>query len=331
MTVSGTINRAVAGTYTLTYSVTSPTSGLTATTTRNVRIVAPTEKKDPRTSYGLSGQAKQGAVVTHTGIVSSAVGFMDLTVSSIDKNMTISVSLVDTATNKSVLNDTFTAAGTKQYRIDQSKYSLNVSIDKANGNSKYAINLLMPETAATQTFTEAEVPLTFIAPPKVAPIGSNPIVLYLDSKGGTPYKEQGARAVDFNGEDISGKVQVIGAPDTSEVGTYTVTYRVVNDIGLTGEATREVRVIDPDINWEPEVPYIETPDVPLADLPTDNAAVVANCYMVNVRADHSAQAPIVTALTVGTKVSVMDSKYGWCLVSDGSKQGWVYGGYLDLN
>jgi len=160
VTVSGTVNRTVAGTYTLTYSITSPGSGLTATTTRNVRIIAPNERKDPRTKYGLSGQAKAGATVTHTGIVSSATGYMDLNVSSIDKNMTITVQLIDTAANNSVVTDTFSAAGAKQYKIDQSKYKLEVSIDKANGNSKYAIDLLMPETGVIEFFDEDEVPLS---------------------------------------------------------------------------------------------------------------------------------------------------------------------------
>jgi len=85
---------------------------------------------------------------------------MDLNVSSIDKNMTITVQLIDTAANNSVVTDTFSAAGAKQYKIDQSKYKLEVSIDKANGNSKYAIDLLMPETGVIEFFDEDEVPLS---------------------------------------------------------------------------------------------------------------------------------------------------------------------------
>lgn len=255
VTVLGTVNRSVAGTYMLTYSITSPTTGLTATTTRNVRIVSPTQKKDPRTPYGFSGQAKAGAKVTHTGIVSSAVGFMDLNVSSIDKNMTITVQLINTATNKAVVTDTFSATGTKQYKIDQSKYELAVTIDKANGNSKYSIDLLMPETAVIEFFDEEEVPLSGL--PQIAPIGSNPIILHI---GGTPYFEQGARAVDYLGEDISDRVVIEGAPDTSVAGTYTITYKVVGAMGVEVIATREVRIIDP--NTE----EILEQEVPLSDL-----------------------------------------------------------------
>jgi len=257
--VSGTMNRTTPGTYTLTYSVTSPTSGLTSTTTRNVRIVSPTEKRDPRVKYSLSGQAKQGGKVTHTGIVSGAAGFLDLAVSSIDKNMTISVQLVDTATKKAALTDKFSAAGTKQYKIDQGKFELVVTIDQANGNSKYAINLTMPETAVTLIFDQAEVPLVGL--PQIAPVGSNPIILHI---GGTPYREQGARAADYLGNDISSSVVITGAPDTSKAGKYTITYTVTGAVGIPASATREVWVLDPkDKNTIllPEVPLIEAPDL----------------------------------------------------------------------
>ena len=266
VTVSGTINRNVAGTYTLTYRVTSPTTSLSATATRNVRIVAPTEKKDPRTSYGLSGQAKTGAKVTHTGIVSSAIGFIDLKVSSIDKNMTIYVDLVDTVTKKSALTDTFTATGTKQYKIDQGKYELVVTIGPANGNSKYSIDLLMPEAAPTLFFNEAEVPL--FGMPQIAPIGSNPIILHI---GGTPYTEQGARAVDFLGNDISDQVTITGAPNTSAEGTYIITYSVPDPLGGDPiSVTRDVRIIDPLTGiYEDEVPIFENPLDPDENPPDD--------------------------------------------------------------
>ena len=251
--ITGSVNRTVAGTYKLTYSITGK-DGLTATATRDVRILAPTEKKDPRVKYGLSGQAKEGAKVSHTGITSSALGFMDLTVSSIDKNMTISVQLIDTATKKAVLTDTFTAAGKKQYNIDQGKYELAVTVTKANGNSKYAIDLLMPETKGVTIYDSAEVPLAGL--PSIAPIGSNPIILHI---GGTPYTEQGARASDFLGEDISDKVEIEGAPDTSKAGSYTITYKVTGATGKSAVATREVRVLAPNIFG-----VFEDEEVPLA-------------------------------------------------------------------
>ena len=258
VTVSGTINRTTPGTYTLTYRVTSPVSGLSATATRNVRIVSPTEKRDPRTVYGFSGQAKQGGKITHTGIVAAASGFMDLRVSSIDKNMSIGVELVDTVTKKVVVKDTYTAAGTKQYRIDKAKYDLVVTVNQANGNSKYALELTMPEVGPTLIYDIAEVPLFGL--PQVAPRGSNPIILHI---GGTPYTEQGARAVDRYGNDISAAVTVDGAPDTGKAGTYVVTYTVICEItGIPVRATREVRVYDPS-----DESTILPDEIPLGSLP----------------------------------------------------------------
>jgi len=257
VTVTGSINRNAPGTYTLTYGVTSPASGLKSTTTRNVRIIAPTEKKDPRVKYGFSGQAKQGGIVNHTGIVCRELGFIDLQVTSLDNNMTISVRLVDVETKKTMVSDTYTAAGKKQYRIDEGRYDLTVAVTKANGNGKYSIDLLMPETIIT-TFEIEEVPLN-LPEPSVAPIGSNPIILHI---GGTPYHEQGARAIDFNNENISDRVVTIGSPDTSKAGTYTVTYKVVNDLGFEAVATREVRILAPNEFGEfedAEVPFDESP------------------------------------------------------------------------
>jgi len=265
---SGSVNRTVPGTYKLTYSITSPKTGLTATTTRDVRILSPTEKRDPRVKYGLSGQAKQGGKVTHTGITASELGFIDLTVTSIDKNMTITAQLIDTATKKAVLTDTFSALGNKQYKIDKGKFELVVTVDKASGNSKYGIDLLMPETAATVTFESAEVPLA--GPPRIVPIGSNPIVLHV---GGTPYTEQGARAQDFMGNDISSDVVIEGKPDTSKAGVYTITYKVTGSSGKEAVATREVRVLAPNILGvfeDEEVPLAPAP-VQMVEAPENNA------------------------------------------------------------
>ena len=257
--ISGIVNRDVAGTYTITYSITSPETLLTSSTTRDVRIVAPTELRDPRTKYGLNGLSKQGGVVTHTGIVSNALGFLDLKVSVIDSGMTISVQLVEAETKKTVLTDTFTAAGTKQYKIDENKYELVVTIVKANVLGKYTIELLMPEAEATFIYDDDEVPLYGM--PQVAPIGSNPIILHI---GGTSYFEQGARAADYLGNDISDEVEIIGKPDTTIAGTYTITYRVYSALGIPVEVTRDVLILDPN-----DETTILLDEVPLDELPTE--------------------------------------------------------------
>jgi len=146
-----------AGTYTLTYTVTGK-SGERATAVRTVRVVAPTTVSATRRAYSFSGQAKAGTKVTHTNVAADANGFFDLRVSSIDKNMTIYVELVNTATKQVAAKDTFSAAGMKQYSIGSGKYDLTVTVTQANGNSKYTVDLTMPEVKQ-QSFGVIAVPL----------------------------------------------------------------------------------------------------------------------------------------------------------------------------
>ena len=154
--IIGEPDTARAGTYSVTYRVAGK-SGEAATATRTIRVIAPSENMG-RKPYSFSSQAKQGAVITHTNIVAGQSGWMDLKVTSLDKNMTIVVELIDSASKSVLIKDAFSAAGMKQYQVDDSRYELKVTIDKANGNSKYDISLLMPEIS-TVSFAEEEVPL----------------------------------------------------------------------------------------------------------------------------------------------------------------------------
>jgi hypothetical protein len=154
--ISGSADTGMAGTYTLTYRVIN-SAGLEAIATREVRVLAPTTE-NTRMPYGFSGQAKQGNTFTHNNIISDMSGWTDLTVSNIDKNMTITVELINTANNEVVMSDTFNATGGKQYMIEEGAYEMRVAVDRASGNSKYEIKLLMPEIIHL-TFDDEEVPL----------------------------------------------------------------------------------------------------------------------------------------------------------------------------
>jgi hypothetical protein len=155
--ISGLVVSSVPGTYRINYSVFN-SAGLEATTTREVRVLAPTESRPARTPYSFSGQGKAGSTVNHVGIVADAAGLMDLQVASIDKNMTIMVRLIDSASNSVVMQDSFSSAGTKQYAIDSGRYTLSVTVEAANGNAKYGINLLMPQVTP-MVYEQPEVPL----------------------------------------------------------------------------------------------------------------------------------------------------------------------------
>ena len=153
--ITGEIDRGKEGVYTITYSVTGKTGGVAAAA-RNVVVLAPNTGVPVRDSRNFSGQAKQGAMVTHTGIKSGASGYMDLKVTSLDKNMTIFIQFVDPASKKAEFTDTFSAAGSKQYKIGTGSYELWVTVDKANGNSKYDITMVMPEVV-TMEYSKVEV------------------------------------------------------------------------------------------------------------------------------------------------------------------------------
>ena len=155
VSISGSPDRYKAGTYTVTYTATGKDGGV-ATATRSVHIIAATSEVAVRSSYNLNEQAKQGAKITHTGMVAGGSGFVDLKLVSIDKNMTISVQFVNTATRAVTFRDTFSAAGSTQYKVNQGNYDMIVTIDTANGNSKYSFNLLTPEVITYQ-FDQKEV------------------------------------------------------------------------------------------------------------------------------------------------------------------------------
>jgi len=75
--------------------------------------------------------------------------------------MTVTVSLVNTATNQTVVTDKYSAAGTKQYQLDSGAYNLQVKIEQANGNSKFSVDLKMPVSPddVKLSYLQEEVPL----------------------------------------------------------------------------------------------------------------------------------------------------------------------------
>ena len=103
---------------------------------------------------------------------------------------------------------------------------------------------------ATRIITVSARP---VEPPTITIIGSNPIILHLNSK--TPYIEQSAKAFDTDGKDISRKVEVIGAPNRRKEGTYTITYRVVGKDGGIATAARTVHIVSSDYEEIVRTPY----------------------------------------------------------------------------
>ena len=154
--IIGEPDRYTAGSHTVTYSVIGKDGGV-ATTTRDIIVIAPASEVAVRTPYNFNEQAKQGARIMYTGIVAGNTGWLDLSIPSIDKNMIILVQLVNSANKAMAFTEAFSAAGSKQYKVNQGKYDLIVNVDRSSGNSKFAVNLLTPEVI-TREFDEIEVP-----------------------------------------------------------------------------------------------------------------------------------------------------------------------------
>ncbi|MCL1835405.1 MAG: DUF5011 domain-containing protein [Oscillospiraceae bacterium] len=155
--ITGSVDRNRAGTYSLSYQVTN-SAGLSATATRTVRILSPSESRSPRQTYNFSGQGKAVSTDTHKNVVADDAGYMDFGVTSLDKNMTIVVEIKDQNTGAVVFSNTYTSVGGTQFWVDEGVYSVSVTISSANGNSKYGIKVITPEVIY-MTFAEEEVPL----------------------------------------------------------------------------------------------------------------------------------------------------------------------------
>ena len=162
-----------AGANTLTYEYTN-SIGLTATATRTVRILAPNEVTSPRQTYNFSGQGKAVTTDTHRNVIADDAGYMDFAVTSLDKNMTIKVEIKKQSTGMVVFSNIYTGVGGSQFWVDEGRYDISVTISAANGNSKYGVRAVTPETIYL-TFEENEVPLF-----------SPDLIRHLISEGQTP-------------------------------------------------------------------------------------------------------------------------------------------------
>jgi len=154
--ITGSVNRDIAGTYILTYKTVN-SAGLEATASRNVRILAPDEVREPRETYNFSGQGKAPTTITHTGVSVNSAGWMDLRATGVDNKSAVSVDIVSASTGATVYSNVFTAVGGTQFWADEGSYNVKVTITQGNGNCKYDVRLITPEEIYF-TFSDVEVP-----------------------------------------------------------------------------------------------------------------------------------------------------------------------------
>jgi hypothetical protein len=104
-------------------------------------------------------------------------------------------------------------------------YTLTYRVEDAAGN------------AASETRTVNVVDTT---PPVISLTGANPMQV---SAGGV-FTDPGATALDAVYGDVTSAITVTGAVDANTVGSYTLTYQVVDGAGNTASETRTVNVVD---------------------------------------------------------------------------------------
>jgi len=151
--MSGTVDTSKAGTYKVTYSVTN-SAGLSASVTREVRVLAPKESRPPRIPYNFTVNGKVNTSATHQ-IVADADGTMTLTVTLGNKT---SGKVVISGAAGEVFNRTFSGNATVDVWLAKGTYSITGTITEGNGNTNFTMALLMPEVL-TMSFAEPEVPL----------------------------------------------------------------------------------------------------------------------------------------------------------------------------
>ena len=76
--------------------------------------------------------------------------------------------------------------------------------------------------------------------PVITILGDNPVTVALNSE----YIDAGATASDSEEGDITNRIVVVNSVNTSELGTYTVTYTVENNIGQSATEVRTVNVVN---------------------------------------------------------------------------------------
>ena len=107
--------------------------------------------------------------------------------------------------------------------ISENEYNLIYTVEDSSGN--------------TTTETRKVCIIDDIAP-VIKLNGNANIQVLLNSK----YEEKGATANDEKDGDLTSKIEITGNVDTSKVGSYTITYKVVDNSGNEATKTRKITV-----------------------------------------------------------------------------------------
>ena len=130
---------------------------------------------------------------------------------------------------------------TSSIRDNNILYSLDIDssdVDTKHTGEYEVIYNILNKYNVKATITR-KVTVIDVTAPEIVLIGNSP----LDVIEGDEYIELGAYAIDDVDGDISSRVQISGLPDTSTIGTYTITYTITDSSGNTNTITRTVNVV----------------------------------------------------------------------------------------
>ena len=273
-TVSGNVNTAVAGSYTLTYSYTDTSGNAADAVTRTVTVI-PVDTQAP--TITLNGEAtlnvEAGSTFTDPGatfsdnldgtgnalvqgsVDTSALGSYTLTYTYTDNQgnaatpVTRTVNVVDTtapvitvtdATLTIEVGSTFTApTATASDNLDSDASVAATGTVDANTVGSYTLTYTHSDSEGNAaTAVTVTVNVVDTTAPVITLNGEATITV----EAGSIYSELGATATD--NYDASATVSITGTVDTTALGAYTVTYTSTDASGNVESITRTVNVVD---------------------------------------------------------------------------------------
>ncbi|WP_298421280.1 immunoglobulin-like domain-containing protein [uncultured Kordia sp.] len=280
--VTGTVNTAVAGTYTIRYNVRDVVGNNATEVTRTVNVITPVDTTAPVIT--LNGEStlnlnvgdfytELGATATDNvdGNLTSAIIITGNVNTAIAGTYTIRYNVSDIAGNAAtevtrtinVVADTvapvisLNGSQTINLNINEAYVELGATaIDNVDGNLTPNINIsgtidtstagtyLINYTVSDATGNTAQITRTVnVLADTIAPI----IVLNgnatINLNVGEAYTELGATATDNLDGNLTNAIVITGTVDTTIAGTYSVNYTVSDSSGNTTQVTRTVNVI----------------------------------------------------------------------------------------
>ena len=273
-TVSGSVNAAVAGTYTLTYSYTDAAGNAADPVTRTVTVI-PLDTQNPVIT--LTGDAvltvEAGATFTDPGatfsdnldgtgaaiasgsVDTSALGSYTLTYTYTDAQgnaatpVTRTVNVVDTtAPVITVAQATYTVEVGSTFTLPTATASDNLDADATVTATGTVDASTVGSYTLTYNFTDSEgnaalaVTVTVVVEDTTAPVVTLTGDAAVTLEAGATFTDAGATASD--NYDATSTVVVSGTVNNAALGTYTLTYTSTDASGNVGTATRTITVVD---------------------------------------------------------------------------------------